>query len=101
MSHIEDATFITTMMCLRYGNNGCYLSVLLDHSGRIRYNTIDPMTGNDIVYVTSYSSLVDGNLTMYFETDAIRMAYICRLIIPICTCLTRAQTVMTVEAETY
>ena len=34
------------------------------------------MTGDDIDNVTSHPSLVDGNLTMYFETDATRMAYI-------------------------
>ncbi|MBU1193170.1 MAG: hypothetical protein KKE76_15870 [Gammaproteobacteria bacterium] len=38
-------------------------------------NTIDPMTGNDIDDVTSHPSLIDGNLTIYFETDATRKAY--------------------------
>jgi hypothetical protein len=46
------------------------------HEPEYRINTIDPMTGNDIDNVTSHPSLVDGNLTMYFETDATRMAYI-------------------------
>ena len=38
-------------------------------------NTIDPMTGLDIEDVSSHPSLVDGNLTLYFETDANRKAY--------------------------
>lgn len=39
-------------------------------------NTIDPMTGHDIENVTSHPSLVDGNLTIYFETKATRKAYL-------------------------
>lgn len=35
-------------------------------------NTIDPITGNDIRNVTSHPFLVDGNLTIYFETEASR-----------------------------
>jgi hypothetical protein len=46
------------------------------HEPEHRINTIDPMTGNDIVNVTSHPSLVDGNLTMYFETDGTRKAYL-------------------------
>jgi hypothetical protein len=38
-------------------------------------NTIDPMTGRDIEDVTSHPSLLDGNLTIYFETEASRKAY--------------------------
>ena len=38
-------------------------------------NTIDPMTGHDIEDVTSHPSLEDGNLTVYFETEANRKAY--------------------------
>ena len=38
-------------------------------------NTIDPMTGHDIEDVTSHPFLVDGNLTVYFETEASRKAY--------------------------
>ena len=41
-----------------------------------RINTIDPMTGNDIENVTSHPSLVDGELTVYFETDGTRKAYL-------------------------
>ncbi len=46
------------------------------HEPDHRINTIDPMTGNDIENVTSHPSLVDGELTMYFETDDTRKAYI-------------------------
>ena len=38
-------------------------------------STIDPMTGNDIDDVTSHPSTVDGNLTIYFETEASRNSY--------------------------
>jgi len=45
------------------------------HEPEHRINTIDPMTGNDIKNVTSHPSIVDGSLTMYFETDGTRKAY--------------------------
>ena len=32
-------------------------------------NTIDPITGRDIVNVLSHPSLVDGNLPIYFESE--------------------------------
>lgn len=38
-------------------------------------NSIDPMTGHDIGDVTNRPSLVDGNLTIYFETEETRKAY--------------------------
>ena len=46
------------------------------HEPEHRINTIDPMTGDDIENVTSHPSLVDGSLTLYFETDATRKAYL-------------------------
>ena len=46
------------------------------HEPEHRINTIDPMTGDDIEDVTSHPSLADGNLTVYFETDATRKAYV-------------------------
>jgi hypothetical protein len=46
------------------------------HEPEHRINTIDPMTGNDIENVTSHPSLEDGELTMYFETDGTRKAYL-------------------------
>lgn len=45
------------------------------HEPEHRISTIDPMTGRDIEDVTSHPSLVDGNLTIYFETEASRKAY--------------------------
>ena len=45
------------------------------HEPKHLINTIDPMTGNDIEDVLSHPSLEDGNLTVYFETDASRKAY--------------------------
>lgn len=32
-------------------------------------NTIDPVTGRDIADVLGHPSLVDGNLTIYFESE--------------------------------
>jgi len=46
------------------------------HEPEHRINTIDPMTGKDIEDVTSHPSLMDGNLTVYFETEATRKAYL-------------------------
>jgi hypothetical protein len=34
------------------------------------------MTGSDIENVTSHPSLKDGELTMYFETEGTRKAYL-------------------------
>ncbi len=39
-------------------------------------NTIDPITGNDIEEVLQHPSVTDGNLTIYFETEATRRAYL-------------------------
>lgn len=46
------------------------------HEPDHRINTIDPMTGDDIEDVSTHPSLVDGNLTVYFETEVTRKAYI-------------------------
>ena len=40
-------------------------------------NSIDPMTGRDLGDITGRPSLVNGNLTIYFETEATRKAYEC------------------------
>jgi hypothetical protein len=37
--------------------------------------TIDPMTGRDIIDVNSHPSLVDGNLTIYFESEETMAAF--------------------------
>ncbi len=46
------------------------------HEPEHRINTIDPMTGDDIPNVMSHPSLEDGNLTVYFESEATRKAYL-------------------------
>ncbi len=46
------------------------------HIPQHRINTIDPMTGGDIDDITSHPSLEDGDLTVYFESDATRKAYL-------------------------
>ena len=45
------------------------------HEPDHRTNSIDPMSGHDIDNVSSHPSLVDGNLTIYFESEATRTAY--------------------------
>jgi hypothetical protein len=37
--------------------------------------TIDPITGNDISDVRGHPSLVDGNLTIYFESEETKSEY--------------------------
>ena len=37
--------------------------------------TIDPMTGNDINDVIGHPSFVDGNLTIYFESEETKAAF--------------------------
>ncbi|MBU1191521.1 MAG: hypothetical protein KKA36_08220 [Gammaproteobacteria bacterium] len=39
-------------------------------------SSIDPITGRDIDDLAGHPYLVDGNITMYFETEATRQAYI-------------------------
>ena len=41
-----------------------------------RIDTIDPMTGEDIQDIEGHPSVVDGNLTIYFATEATREAYL-------------------------
>jgi YHS domain-containing protein len=38
-------------------------------------NTIDPITGRDIDDVSGHPSIVDGNLTIYFESEKSYKAY--------------------------
>jgi hypothetical protein len=38
-------------------------------------STIDPITGNDIGDVRGHPSLVDGNLTIYFESEGSKTEY--------------------------
>ncbi len=46
------------------------------HEPAHRINMIDPMTGRDIEDVIHHPSLVDGSLTVYFETETTRKHYI-------------------------
>ena len=39
-------------------------------------NTIDPITGRDIANLASHPHLDDGILTIYFETEETRAAYL-------------------------
>jgi len=39
-------------------------------------NTIDPITGHDIVDVKNHPSLEDGNLTIYFESEETMQAFL-------------------------
>ncbi len=38
-------------------------------------NTIDPITGHDIVDLSGHPSIVDGNVTIYFESEKTRKIY--------------------------
>ena len=45
------------------------------HEPTLRMSHIDPMTGADIDDLESHPSLVDGNLTVHFESEQSRKAY--------------------------
>jgi len=45
------------------------------HEPDYRVNTIDPMTGRDIWNLGSHPSIVDGRLTIYFESEETRAAF--------------------------
>jgi len=46
------------------------------HEPKFRIDSIDPMTGANIEDVTGHPSVEDGNLTIYFETQETRQAYL-------------------------
>ena len=46
------------------------------HEPERRIDTIDPMTGNDIVDFANHPFLKDGNLPIYFETEQTRKAFL-------------------------
>lgn len=46
------------------------------HQPKTRIYDTDPMTGHDIDDYKTHPSLVDGNLTIFFENNATRKAYI-------------------------
>jgi len=39
-------------------------------------NTIDPITGHDILDVRGHPSIVDGKLTIYFESEQTRLEFL-------------------------
>ena len=39
-------------------------------------SSIDPITGRDIDDLSGHPYLINGNMTMYFESDETRQAYI-------------------------
>lgn len=39
-------------------------------------NTIDPITGHDIIDVKNHPSLTDGNLTVFFESEETMQAFL-------------------------
>jgi hypothetical protein len=46
------------------------------HEPEQMLTSIDPITGRDIEDLAGKPYLVDGNVTMYFESEATRQAYI-------------------------
>lgn len=46
------------------------------HEPEHLHNSIDPITGHDIENLASHPYLEDGNLTIYFESDDTRQAYL-------------------------
>ena len=45
------------------------------HQPHHMIGTIDPITGHDVIGPKGHPSLVDGILTIYFESEATRKAY--------------------------
>ena len=50
-------------------------SVRLHEPDHLR-NTIDPITGRDLEDIPGHPSHVDGNVMMYFESEATRQEYL-------------------------
>jgi hypothetical protein len=46
------------------------------HEPDHQVSTTDPITGRDIGDLTGHPSVVDGRLTIYFETEASKAAYV-------------------------
>lgn len=46
------------------------------HEPTSMISSIDPINGHDVVGVSGHPFLVDGILTIYFESEATRMAYV-------------------------
>ena len=48
----------------------------LQHSQMFRIQTIDPITGREVSDYKTHPRWVDGDLTIYFETEMSKKAYI-------------------------
>lgn len=46
------------------------------HEPASMISNIDPITGHDVIDVTGHPSVVDGILTIYFESEATRKTYL-------------------------
>lgn len=46
------------------------------HEPTLRISTVDPITGRDIEDLAGRPYLVDGNLTIYFESETTRQAFL-------------------------
>jgi len=46
------------------------------HEPTSMISNIDPITGHDVINVTNHPSVIDGILTIYFESEATRAAYL-------------------------
>ncbi len=46
------------------------------HEPKFRISNIDPMSGQDVVDFSSHPFVIDGNLTMYFQSEQTRKDYI-------------------------
>ena len=77
----EHSNALTVNADLFDSTNGDILARDKTQSNRLhepyhRINTIDPITGRDIKNVASHPSLEDGNLTVYFESENTKRAYL-------------------------
>lgn len=45
------------------------------HQPHHMISTIDPITGHDVIGAKGHPSIVDGKLTIYFESEATRKIY--------------------------
>lgn len=46
------------------------------HEPTSMINNIDPITGHDVMDVTGHPSVVDGIMTIYFESETTKQAYL-------------------------
>ena len=67
---IEDLNWVATTPLARDQEQSHHL-----HEPDHLVGSIDPITGNDIGDVRGHPSLVDGNLTIYFESEKTKSEY--------------------------